>query len=86
MNVIEKCDVYSFEVLTLEIIKRNHPRDFFSSFPPLSSNVNLALTDLLDPRLATPSHDVLDKLISMMEVVFPCLDSNPESRPIMQVV
>ncbi|KAJ0034076.1 hypothetical protein Pint_26344 [Pistacia integerrima] len=86
MNVIEKCDVYGFGLLTPEIIKGNHPRDFLSSFPSSSSNVNLALTDLLDPRLATPSHDGQDKLISIMEVAFSCLDSNPESRPTMEVV
>ncbi|KAJ0035703.1 hypothetical protein Pint_26364 [Pistacia integerrima] len=86
MNVIEKCDVYGFGLLTPEIIKGNHPRDFLSSFPSSSSNVNLALTDLLDPRLATPSHDGQNKLISVMEVAFSCLGSNPESRPTMEVV
>ncbi|KAJ0034861.1 hypothetical protein Pint_26356 [Pistacia integerrima] len=73
MNVTEKCDVYSFGVLTLKIIKE-------------ISNVNLALADMLDPRLATPSRGVQDKLISIMEVVFSCLDANSESRPTMQIV
>ncbi|XP_044500851.1 MDIS1-interacting receptor like kinase 2-like [Mangifera indica] len=86
MNVTEKCDVYSFGVLTLEIIKGNHPRDFLSSFPSPSSVVNLALNDMLDPRLAAPSRDVQDKLISIVEIAFSCLDANPESRPTMQIV
>ncbi|XP_031272654.1 MDIS1-interacting receptor like kinase 2-like [Pistacia vera] len=81
MNITKKCDDYSFRVLILEIIKGNHSRDLLSSFPSLSSNVNLPLSDMLDPRLATPSRDVQDKLIFIMEVTFSCLDANPESRP-----
>ncbi|XP_031272657.1 MDIS1-interacting receptor like kinase 2-like [Pistacia vera] len=49
MTITEKCDVYSFGVLVLEIIRGNHPGDFLSLFPSLSSNVNLVLTDMLDP-------------------------------------
>ncbi|KAJ0035700.1 hypothetical protein Pint_26369 [Pistacia integerrima] len=86
MTITKKCDVYSFGVLMLEIIRGNHLGDFLSLFLSLSSNVNLVLTDMLDPRLATPSHDVQDKLISMMEVAFSCLEANPESRPTMQIV
>lgn len=86
MYIAEKCDVYNFRVLTLEIIKGDHPRDFLSSFPSLSSNVNLALHDMLDPRLATPSRDIQDKLISIVAVAFSCLDANPESRPTMQIM
>ncbi|KAJ0034859.1 hypothetical protein Pint_26354 [Pistacia integerrima] len=41
---------------------------------------------MLDPRLATPSYHAQDKLISIMEVAFSCLDANPESRPTMQTV
>ncbi|KAJ0035707.1 hypothetical protein Pint_26363 [Pistacia integerrima] len=40
---------------------------------------------MLDPRLATPSCDVQDKLISIMEVAFSCLDADPEFRPTMQI-
>lgn len=80
MHITEKCDVYSFGVLILEIIKGDHPRDFVASFP------SSTLTDMLDPRLATPSRDIQDKLISIIEVAFSCLDANPKSTPTMQIV
>lgn len=66
MHITEKCDVYSFGVLILEIIKGDHPRDFVASFP------SSTLTDVLDPRLVTPSRDDQDKLISIIEVAFSC--------------
>ncbi|KDO43019.1 hypothetical protein CISIN_1g038671mg, partial [Citrus sinensis] len=86
MKVTEKCDVYSFGVLALEVIKGKHPRDFISSISSSSSNLEIALNEMLDPRLPTPSHNVQDKLISIMEVAISCLDESPESRPTIQKV
>ncbi|KAH9680985.1 putative leucine-rich repeat receptor-like protein kinase [Citrus sinensis] len=86
MKVTEKCDVYSFGVLALEVIKGKHPRDFISSMSSSSLNLNIALDEMLDPRLPTPSRNVQDKLISIGEVAISCLDENPESRPTMQKV
>ncbi|KAJ4721517.1 putative Receptor protein kinase [Melia azedarach] len=86
MKVSEKCDVYSFGVLALEVIKGKHPTDFLSTFSTLSSNINIALNEMLDPRLPTPSINVQDKLISIMEVAFSCLHESPECRPTMQKV
>ncbi|XP_024035632.1 MDIS1-interacting receptor like kinase 2 [Citrus clementina] len=86
MKVTEKCDVYSFGVLALEVIKGKHPRDFISSMSFSSLNLNIALDEMLDPRLPTPSRNVHDKLISIVEVTISCVDENPESRPTMQKV
>ncbi|XP_024033574.1 probable leucine-rich repeat receptor-like protein kinase At1g35710 [Citrus clementina] len=87
MKVTEKCYVYSFGVLALEVIKGKHPRDFISSIcSSLSSNLNIALDEMLDPRLPTPLRNVQDKLISIMEVSISCLDESPTSRPTMQKV
>ncbi|GAY52486.1 hypothetical protein CUMW_142190, partial [Citrus unshiu] len=87
MKVTEKCDVYSFGVLALEVIKGKHPRDFICSIcSSLSSNLNIALDEMLDPRLPTPLRNVQDKLISIMEVSISCLDESPTSRPTMQKV
>ncbi|GAY62790.1 hypothetical protein CUMW_220590 [Citrus unshiu] len=87
MKVTEKCDVYSFGVLALEVIKGKHPRDFISSIcSSLSSNLNIALDEMFDPRLSTPSRNVQDKLISIMEVSISCLDESPASRPTMQKI
>ncbi|KAJ4721723.1 putative Receptor protein kinase [Melia azedarach] len=86
MKVTEKCDVYSFGVLALEVIKGNHPRDIFSSVSSPSSNINIALTEILDPRLPCPSINLQRKLTSILEIVFSCLDESPEARPTMQKV
>ncbi|KAJ0031817.1 hypothetical protein Pint_13833 [Pistacia integerrima] len=53
MIVTEKCDVYSFGVLILEVLMGTHPRDLLSSlsFP---STQHRMLIDLLDPRLLPP--------------------------------
>ncbi|KAJ7969159.1 putative Receptor protein kinase [Quillaja saponaria] len=58
MKVNEKCDVYSYGVLTLEVVLGQHPGDLISSlFSPSSSSVcstarNLLLKYVLDQRLS----------------------------------
>lgn len=86
MKVTEKCDVYSFGVLVLEVIKGNHPRESLSTFSTSTSNINITLDEMLDPRLPTPSIDVQSKLTSVLEISFPCLHETPEDRPTMQKV
>ncbi|KAJ0049104.1 hypothetical protein Pint_16678 [Pistacia integerrima] len=86
MKVTEKCDVYSFGVLAMEVIQGKHPRDFLSLISGSSANMNIELGDMLDPRLSFPSLEVQNKLISIMEVALLCLDVNPESRPTMHIV
>ncbi|KAK1567139.1 hypothetical protein Q3G72_008537 [Acer saccharum] len=86
MKVTEKCDVYSFGVLALEVIKGNHPKDFLLLISTSRDNMNIALNDLLDGRIPPPSLEVEKKLKSIMEVAFLCLDVNPQSRPTVQIV
>ena len=86
MKVTEKCDVYSFGVLALEVMKGKHPRDFLPTLSSSPAKMNIRLHDLLDSRLPPPSPGVEDKLKSIMEVAFLCLDANPTSRPTMQIV
>ncbi|KAH9762683.1 MDIS1-interacting receptor like kinase 2 [Citrus sinensis] len=83
MKVTEKCDVYSFGVLALEVIKGKHPRDFLFEMSSSSSNMNI---EILDSRLSYPSLDVQNKFMSIMQVAFSCLDQNPVSRPTMKRV
>ncbi|KAJ0035984.1 hypothetical protein Pint_24204 [Pistacia integerrima] len=58
MNVSEKCDVYSFGVLALEVILGKHPGDVLAPFSGSSANMNIELDDMLDPRLPFPSLEV----------------------------
>ena len=56
LEVNEKCDVYSFGMVSLEVIMGKHPRDIisvlFSSSP--STTHNILLKDVLDQRLMSP--------------------------------
>ncbi|KAI8004478.1 putative leucine-rich repeat receptor-like protein kinase [Camellia lanceoleosa] len=59
MEVNERCDVYSFGVLTLEVIMEKHPGDLISSLSSSSSSSSsststadgILLKDVLDQRL-----------------------------------
>lgn len=86
MKVTEKCDVYSFGVLALEVIMGKHLGDIISSFSTASGNENMSLMDLLDQRLPPPTPEVEDELIIIARVAIDCRHSHPQSRPTMQMV
>ncbi|CDP11197.1 unnamed protein product [Coffea canephora] len=87
MSVTEKCDVYSFGVLTLEIIKGKHPGELVVHL--LSSTPgDIELKDLLDQsqRLSQPTQEIEKILISTVKLAKACLHVNPKSRPTMRIV
>ncbi|KAM1023098.1 hypothetical protein ACFXTH_043949 [Malus domestica] len=97
MKVNEKCDVYSFGVVALETIMGRNPGDFFSSFSlvPSSSTSSSASTlpphqmsivDVLDQRILPPTHQEAGEVLSIVKIVFSCLNPSPHSRPTMKQV
>ena len=85
----EKCDVYSFGVLALEIIMGKHPGDLISSFmspstAPMANN--LLLIDILDQRLPHPTNPIVEEVILIARLAFSCLRTSPRSRPTMDQV
>ena len=90
MEVNEKCDIYSFGVLALEVIMGKHPGDLISILSPLSATAsttyNIQLKDMFDQRLETPRNQVALKVVSIAKLAFSCLETNPKSRPTMQEV
>ncbi|XP_021685670.2 MDIS1-interacting receptor like kinase 2-like isoform X2 [Hevea brasiliensis] len=86
MKVTEKCDVYSFGVLVLEVIKGKHPGDLISTMLSHSGNMEIAFNDVLDERLSPPSLEVEDKWAFIVSLAFSCLNANPQSRPDMYIV
>lgn len=82
MKVTEKCDVYSFGVLVLEIIKGEHPGDMISYLTsPLTEKVELK--DLVDHRLPVPPLGIKKVLTSILILAIKCINMNPELRPTM---
>ncbi|WJX18921.1 non-specific serine/threonine protein kinase [Trifolium repens] len=66
MEVNKKCDVYSFGVLTLEILLGKHPRDIVSNF--LYGGVcltpdGMSLIDNLDQRLSHPTNVIMKEVV-----------------------
>ncbi|XP_028785288.1 MDIS1-interacting receptor like kinase 2-like [Neltuma alba] len=86
MEANEKCDVYSFGVLTLEIIMGMHPGELISSLMEKSTTYDLLLKDVLDPRLSPPRKSIIDELIAVAKIAFSCLNEDPRSRPTMEQV
>ncbi|KAJ7965705.1 putative Receptor protein kinase [Quillaja saponaria] len=92
MEVNEKCDVYSYGVLTLEVVLGQHPGDLISSlFSPSFSSVcstawNLLLKDVLDQRLSLPTYPFAEEVISVAKLALACLNESPRSRPSMEQV
>ena len=79
-RVTEKCDIYSFGVLTLELFMGHHPGDFLSSMPDKSTS----LKDLLDIRIPLPAAEVASKVFKVITFAARCIEPNPSCRPTMQ--
>ncbi|CAL5348615.1 unnamed protein product [Camellia sinensis] len=93
MEVNERCDVYSFGVLTLEVIMGKHPGDLIYSLSSSSSSSSststahgILLKDVLDQRLAAPENQVEEQVFVVAKLAFACLQANPLSRPTMRQV
>ena len=89
MKVNEKCDVYSFGVLALEIIKGEHPGDLISLFlspstRPLANDT--LLTDVLDQRPQKVMKPIDEEVILIAKLAFSCINPEPRSRPTMDQV
>nr|GMD94118.1 MDIS1-interacting receptor like kinase 2-like [Ipomoea batatas] len=85
MEVNEKCDVFSFGVVALEVIMGRHPGDLVASISSslLSENQNLVLKEVLDPRPSSPGKHEAEELVLIAKIAFSCLNFNPGSRPTM---
>nr|XP_023909804.1 MDIS1-interacting receptor like kinase 2-like [Quercus suber] len=87
MEVNEKCDVFSFGVVTLEIIMGKHPRDLTSSLSsPTFTIRELLLKDVLDQRLSLPMDEAAREVFSIAKIAIACLHTIPQSRPTMRQV
>uniref|UniRef100_A0A7N0U8F9 non-specific serine/threonine protein kinase n=1 Tax=Kalanchoe fedtschenkoi TaxID=63787 RepID=A0A7N0U8F9_KALFE len=91
MAVTEKCDVYSFGVLTLEILMGRHPREDIDRLLDRwdSDEEDVNLKGVLDARLMRGdpmSQKTEQQLRSIVKIAVSCLVEDPRIRPSMQVV
>ncbi|CAN6550036.1 unnamed protein product [Malus baccata var. baccata] len=92
--VTEKCDVYGFGVLTLEIIMGRYPGELLSLISASSSRsskspslLQITLEDVLDPRLSPPSNrQTASGVVLVTTLALACLRTKPKSRPAMEQV
>ncbi|MBA0749815.1 hypothetical protein Gogos_003701 [Gossypium gossypioides] len=87
MRADEKCDVYSFGVLTLEVLLGRHPGDLLSSTSAsMSNDKQVLLQDEIDPRLPPPKNQAAKDIVPTIMIAVSCLNSNPQLRPTMKQV
>ncbi|KAF7848137.1 hypothetical protein BT93_L2261 [Corymbia citriodora subsp. variegata] len=83
MSLTEKCDVYSFDILTLEVMMGKHPAEL--SF--LCSEQSMELEDLLDARLPPPADRItVNEVKEIVKQACSCMDVDPNCRPTMREV
>ncbi|XP_028795147.1 MDIS1-interacting receptor like kinase 2-like [Neltuma alba] len=83
--VTEKCDVYSFGMVTLETIMGTHPGDLILSLSKTYTG-SILLKDILDSRLPLPSQKDAGDITLLVTIALACLNPSPKSRPSMQQV
>ncbi|RWR97656.1 MDIS1-interacting receptor like kinase 2-like protein [Cinnamomum micranthum f. kanehirae] len=72
MKVTEKCDVYSFGVIALEVIMGKHPGELLSSLST-SEAKGLLLKDIMDQRLPPPTDQEMKEVVLTVALAFACL-------------
>ncbi|KAF7848745.1 hypothetical protein BT93_L1600 [Corymbia citriodora subsp. variegata] len=87
MKVTKKCDVYSFAIVAIEVIKGRHPGDCISSLlAPVDMEISVVLKNMLDSRLSMPPPSIEDKLLTIFKLAIACLSTNPQLRLSMETI
>ncbi|KAI6687758.1 hypothetical protein NL676_024586 [Syzygium grande] len=87
MKVTEKCDVYSFGIVAIEVIKGRHPGDSISSLlGPVDMEISVVLKNILDSRLPTPTPGIEAELLTIFKLALACVSANPQLRPSMEMI
>ncbi|KAK3423740.1 hypothetical protein EUGRSUZ_H00941 [Eucalyptus grandis] len=87
MKVTEKCDVYSFGIVAIEVIKGGHPGESLSSLLALvDMEISVGLKDILDSRLPSPTPGIEDELLTILKLAVACVSANPQLRPSTEMI
>ncbi|KAK3415091.1 hypothetical protein EUGRSUZ_H00661 [Eucalyptus grandis] len=75
----EKCDVCNFEVVAMETMMGEHPRDIISTLLT-SFREDIMLHKILNPRLPFPRENSIARtIVLIVSMVLACLSANPKS-------
>lgn len=86
MRVNEKCDVYSYGVVVLEVMMGRHPGDVLTSLSAADSGDDILLKDVLDRRLPLPAGKLAEVVVFIVQLALACTRKEAKSRPIMRFV
>ncbi|KAF3647211.1 putative leucine-rich repeat receptor-like protein kinase-like [Capsicum annuum] len=86
LKVTPMCDVYSFGVLAMEIIKGKHLGEYITVLANSSTIDHVQFSDLLDERLPYPEDELKEVLVFIIKLASSCLVETPKSRPTMQFI
>ncbi|XP_039138625.1 MDIS1-interacting receptor like kinase 2-like isoform X2 [Dioscorea cayenensis subsp. rotundata] len=80
MRVTEKCDVYSFGIVALEVIHGTHPGDLLSNI-----SLSMLVKDMLDSRLPLHNTDQVttNQVLLVILIAMQCINTIPQARPTM---
>ncbi|XP_048129009.1 MDIS1-interacting receptor like kinase 2-like [Rhodamnia argentea] len=82
----EKCDVYSFGTVAMEIIMGEHPGEMILILSTLFRE-DIMLHRILDSRLPIPRENYIARsIILVVSLALACLSRDPKSRPAMKQV
>ncbi|CAJ1899847.1 unnamed protein product [Sphenostylis stenocarpa] len=81
MKVTEKCDVYSFGIVALEILAGKYPDEFLLSLE--SGEFNQQNLDFLDKRPPPPEGTDAQMLMLVARLILKCIDKDPLCQPTM---
>ena len=86
MRVTDKCDVYSYGVVALEVLMGKHPGELLSSIAFATNMPDLLLKDVLDQRLPPPIGHLEEQVLIIVKLALSCSASTLELRPTMHDV
>ncbi|GMH02569.1 hypothetical protein Nepgr_004408 [Nepenthes gracilis] len=86
MRATEKCDVYSYGVVALEVMMGKHPGELLHTLSLLVDDSDFLQKNVLDQQLSPPTGQVANDVVVVIRVALACTSSLPESRPTMRLV